>query len=198
MATYTDAARIAGYLGIALTPEQSTQADELAQVASDWIDVYLGRSWQGTSPAVDELHTLVTDRVYLLNRPVSSVSVVMTRPSVDAVGDWQTLDADEYGLLDPAHGVVELSGWPAACNGYARVSYAYAMTPPTPVALAASMIASAWLGPSLAGLPPGLSSIALGQNDINVKLSDGVVSGGRAVPSAALELLNGYRVVVMA
>jgi hypothetical protein len=191
MAAYTDSTKIANYLGVTLTAGQITQAGVTAQAASDWIDRYIGRSWQDASPVTDELHQFVRDRVYLAHRPVLTVTSMATREQI-AGGDWTTLGADEYELLDAANGVVLIQGW--GTGGLTKTTYTYTTTVPTPVGLAATMIAASWLGPALVGLPSGLESVALGQNDINVKFS----SSARDVPAEALTLLSSYRTVVVA
>lgn len=192
MAAYTDATKIAAFLGVTLTASQITQAGVLAQAASDWIDKYLGKSWQIASPATDELHTLYGDTVYLNNRPVASITTVKTRDSY-ADAPLTTLDASQWELFDAANGWVRILGW-AGTGSLALVSYAYTLALPTPVGLAATMIAASWLGPTMVGLPSGLDAISLGQNDINVKFG----SSARDVPPEALTLLSGYRSIVIA
>lgn len=193
MTAYSDATKVGNYLGVTLTASQITQAGVTAQAASDWIDRYLGKSWQGTSPVTDELHTLVKDRVYLNNRPVASITSVKTRAAAFVGFGWTTLDASQYELLDAANGVLLIAGWSASSEGLVQVTYAYTLALPTPVGLAATMIAASWLGPTMVGLPSGLDSIALGQNDIAVKFG----SSARDVPPEALTLLAGYRSIVI-
>lgn len=192
MTAYTDAQKIAAHLGVTLTASQITQAGVLAQAASDWIDRWLGKSWQGTSPATDEIHTIYGDRVYLNNRPAVAVSAVKTRTYYPDLG-VTTLDAGQYELLDAANGLLVLQGW-STSGVIALVTYTYSLSLPTPVGLAATMIAASWLGPTMVGLPSGIDQIALGQNDINVKFG----SSARDVPPEALTLLAGYRTIVIA
>src|SRR5688572_25596501 len=110
MVAYSDATKIAAYLGVTLTAAQITQAGILAQAASDWIDRYVGQSWQDDGSVTDELHSPVGDRIYLNNRPVSAVSAVSTRqPIVGA--DWTLLGSSEYELIDATNGVLLISGW---------------------------------------------------------------------------------------
>jgi hypothetical protein len=191
MSAYTDSARIAAHLGATLTGAQETQAGIVAQAASDWIDQYLGRSWQDDGSVADELHAMVGDRVYLNYRPVSAVSAVSTRQRI--VGsDWTLLDADEYELIDAADGVLLISGW--AIDGIVvKASYTHtATTPPSTVALAATIIAASWLAPTLAPQTAGLESVAVGQNDANVKCR----SDRGDVPSEALRLLGARAIVI--
>jgi len=196
MAAYTSATLVANYLGVTLTAGQITQAGVTAQAASDWIDKYLGRSWQGSSPVTDELQTIVGDRVYLNNRPVTAVSAVKTRGDY-ADADVTTLTSGQYELLDAINGELLIQGW-AGAGSLALVTYTHTgVTVPTPVGLAATIIAAAWLAPAMVGVPSGLESIALGQNDINIKFA-GHTAGEVAVPAEALTLLGGYRTFVVA
>lgn len=193
MTAYTDATKIANYLGVTLTGSQQTQAGILAQAASDWIDKFTGQSWQDDGTIADELHSPVGDRVYLNARPVSAVSAVSTRqPMVGS--DWSLLDSDEYELLDAANGVLLISGW--AQPGLAvKASYTHTATaPPTPVGLAATMIAASWLQPTISPSTVGIESIAVGQNDVSIKFGE----DRGDVPAEALTLLAMYRRFVVA
>lgn len=195
VAAYTDAARIANYLGITLTGAQQTQAGVLAQAASDWIDRYVGKSWQATSPVSDELHTLTRDRAYLSHRPVATITSVKTRAAAFVGFGWTTLDASQYELLDGPNGVLLIQGWSASSDGLVQVSYTHTATPPpSPVQLAASMIAASWLSQAMRPNTSGIDSVSVGQNDIAVKFS----SSRADVPAEALTLLGGYRSIVIA
>lgn len=193
MAAYTDATKIAAYLGVTLTAGQQTQAGVVAQAASDWIDRFCGRSWQDDGSVTDELHALVGNTVYLTHRPVTAVSSVKTR-SRTADADPTTLDSGAYELLDAADGVLLLSGWTAG-DHLALVSYTHSATAaPSDVALAATMIASAWLSQTLRPSTQGLESVSVGQNDVSVKFS----ASRSDVPAEALSILAGYRRPVIA
>lgn len=193
MAAYTDAAAIANYLGVTLTAGQQTQAGVLAQAASDWIDEYKGRSWQQETPVADELHTLLGDRVYLNNRPVTAVSSVQTRAAAFVGFGWTTLAEGQYELLDGANGLLLIAGWSASSDALVQVSYTHTATePPSTIALAATMIASSWLQPTLAPQTAGLESVAVGQNDVNVKFR----KDRGDVPTEALRLLGSRAFVV--
>ena len=191
---YTDAAAIAGYLGVTLTGAQETQAGVLANAATAWIDRYTGRSWQAASPVTDELHELVGDTVYLNARPVATVTSVKTRERFADAGTT-TLDASQWELLDAANGVLLLLGW-AGVGRLALVTYTHTAPASLPddVELAATMIAAAWLGQALRPNTQGVESVSVAQNDISVKFA---ASRG-SVPAEALAILNGYRRVVVA
>lgn len=191
--SYTDATKIAAYLGVTLTAPQITQAGICAQAASDWIDQYKGKSWQIASPVTDELHSMTGDRIYLNNRPVASVTSVKTRAAAFVGFGWTTLGASQYELLDAANGVLLIQGWSASSEALVQVSYTHTGTaPPSQIALAATIIAASLLGPTLRPNTSGLESVAVGQNDINVKFS---VDYG-SVPSEAMALLGGRAVVI--
>lgn len=193
MAAYTDATKIAAYLGVTLSAGQQTQAVVVAQAASDWIDAYKGQSWQQASPVTDELHTMTRDRVYLNNRPVAAISSVKTRAAAFVGFGWTTLDASQYELLDAANGVLLIEGWSASSDALVEVSYTHtATTPPSTIALAATIIAASWLSTALHPESAGVSQIAVGQNDISVKYAD----SKNDVPSEALTLLGARAVVI--
>jgi hypothetical protein len=186
---YTDATKIAAYLGVTLTAAQITQAGLAAQAASDWIDVYKGRSWQGSSPVSGEVHVVSGDVIWLENRPVTAITSVETRQ--DAIGaSWTTLSSGQYELIDADAGKLQLIGWG---DYLARVAYTHTgTTPPGNIAFAATVIAASLLGPTLRPNTDGLESVAVGQNDVNIKFS---VDYG-AVPEKALMLLGARGVVI--
>lgn len=190
MTSYTDAAKIANYLGVTLTGAQQTQAGLAAQAASDWIDLFKARSWQGASPVADELHTPTGDRVYLNSRPVVAVSAVSTRQRIVGA-TWTLLGTSQYELIDAQNGVLLISGW-ASPGLDVRVSYTHTTAPPPMIAFAATVIAASLLGPTLRPNTSGLESVAVGQNDVSVKFS---VDYG-SVPSEALALLGAQGVVI--
>jgi hypothetical protein len=189
MPAYTDASRIAGHLGVTLTGAQQTQAGILAQAATDWIDEYKGRSWQAVSPVTGEVQPVNGDRVYLDHRPVVAITSVETRGDYVG-GTYATLAAGQYDLLDATNGVLQLIGWGTYLAG--RLHPRGASTPPPVIALAATMIAASWLHPALNPSTAGLDSVAVGQNDVNVKFSATV----RNVPPEALVVLGARGFVV--
>lgn len=203
MANYTSATAIAAYLGETFTPAQATQADAIAVAVTSFIDRYTGRSWQGTSPVVDEWLPIIaryddgaaTTRptVYLRNRPAIAVSGVSLRsggPGAPSVA----LKTTEYELVDPAHGVVRMVPTISGTDGFgdaviALVDYTYGTAVPPDIALAATMIGASEMArilsvqessdlisahPELAGL----QSVSVGQNDVNVQLADATAAAG--------------------
>jgi hypothetical protein len=193
MTAYSDATKIAAYLGSTLTTDQQTQAAAMAQAASDFVDQYIGggRSWQSAAAVSNELHTVSGGRIFLKRRPAVAVTSVQVRqPAIMA--QWTTLDAGQYELLDPTNGVVLVVGWG---DYIARVSYTHgASTPPSQVALATTMIAAAWMTNTLQPDSFGMDSIAVGQGDIVAKFS----SNATDVPPEALSILKGLRVPIIA
>lgn len=193
MTAYTDATRIAAYLGTTLTADQQTQAAVVAQAASDWIDQYLGggRTWQASTAVTDELHPTAGDRIFLNRRPVSAITQIKVRQPVVSA-QWTVLGATQYELLDPAYGVVLIIGWG---DYLAAVSYTHTANPaPSQVQLAASMIAANWMSLTLQPDSFGIDQIAVGQNDVNVKFS----ADAADVPAEAKTLLAGLRTIAIA
>lgn len=189
MSAYTDSARIAAYLGATLTAGQEIQAGLAAAAASDWIDEYKGRSWQGSSPVTGEVHAVNGDRVYLDHRPITAMTTVEVRAAVIGAS-WTTLAAGQYEIADADAGILRLTGWG---NYEARVAYTHTgTTAPPAIAFAATIIAGSLLGPTLRPSTDGLESVSVGQNDINVKFR---VDYGD-VPEKALSLLGARGVVV--
>lgn len=193
MAAYTDATKIAAYLGLTLTSPQQTQAGVVADAATAWVERHTGRSWQTSSPVTDELHEMVGDTVYLNQRPATAVSAVKTRERY-ADAPTTTLGSSEWELLDAANGVLLILGW-AGLGVLALVSYTHTATAaPDDVELATTMIAAAWLSQTLRPSTQGVDQLSVGQNDITVKFS-----ASRAdVPAEALSILRAYRSIVVA
>ncbi len=187
--SYTDAQKIANYLGVTLTGPQQNQAGVAAQAASDWIDLHLARSWQAATPVTGELHYVSGDRIYLNSRPVTAITTVETRGAWYVGSSWSTLAVGQYELLDATNGVLLIQGWG---QYQVRVAYTHTALPPRNVAFAATMIAASLLGPTIRPNTSGLESIAVGQSDVVVKFS---VDYG-SVPSEALSLLGGRGVVI--
>lgn len=193
MAAYTDATKIAAYLGLTLNSPQQTQAGVVADAATAWVERHTGRSWQIASPVTDELHEMVGDTVYLNQRPVTAVSAVKTRERY-ADAATTTLGASEWELLDAANGVLLILGW-ATAGLLALVTYTHTATAaPDDVELATTMIAAAWLSQTLRPSTQGVDQLSVGQNDVTVKFS-----ADRAdVPGEALRILRPYRSIVVA
>lgn len=194
MTAYTDAAKIAAYLGVTLTGAQENQAGLAAQAASDWIDEFKAKSWQAATPVADELHTLIGNGVYLNSRPVATITSVKTRSPVYVGQGWTTLDSSQYELVDATNGLLILMGWYERGAALVQVSYTHTSgaNVPSQIAFAATIIAASLLGPTLRPNTSGLESVAVGQNDIAVKFS---VDYG-SVPSEAMSLLGGRGVVI--
>lgn len=190
MTAYTDASKIAAYLGVTLTSAQQTQAGLAAQAATEWIDEFKGRSWQDDDGSVtNEVQPVLGDVVFLDHKPIAAVSAVATRQPVVGAS-WNTLAAGQWEIADAAAGTLRLTGWG---NYEARVSYTHTATSaPSQIAFAATIIAASLLGPTLRPNTDGLESVSVGQNDVSVKFR---VDYG-AVPEKALMLLGARGVVV--
>jgi hypothetical protein len=227
MPSYTDAETVEAYLGVTFTPEQETLCTAICDAVTAWIDNYTGRTWQTVSPAADEHAPVLpalpgwpgaSSVVYLARRPVETVTAVGIRdPSPGSSTD--ALDAADYELIDPTNGVLRVAGFYYPIAGWvAVVSYTFADAAPPDITLAATMIASQQMAKIVAaqaavmamGSHPelfGLDQVAVGQNDVSIRLSKEGRTGGAgssagsswASPgSAVADLLNPYRRVVVA
>lgn len=232
---YTDSDAIAAYLGVTFTPEQAATADAVAAAVTAFIDRYTGRTWQTVSPIAAEVRPVVVPgpadtygavaRCYLEHTPVSTVDAVSLR-SPNPNDATAPLDAASWELIVPAAGVLLLPGYGYGalapwygCPALAVVDYSYADAVPADISLAATMIASGVVQQSMtiqagsatiAANPQlaGVESIAVGQNDVNVKLSKTATQGAQmssaagsswAAPgSAVAAILDPYKRVVIA
>ena len=230
MVAYTDADAISAYLGVTFTPEQAAHADAVAAAVTSFIDGYVGRTWQTVSPMAGELAPVLPTRsdaypsafgvVYLRHRPAVAIAAMSLRTAYPN-DPLDGLDAASYELVDPAHGTVTVAGcgWLGYPALVAVVDYTYADEAPPDIALAATMIASGVMqqtmtiqaGSAVIAANPalaGIESLAVGQNDISVKVSK-AATGGAAMSSAAgsswaapgsavAAILDQYRRVVIA
>lgn len=187
MANYTDADKIAAYLGVTLTADQQTQATAMAAAATAYVDRYTGRSWQSDA-VTDEQHDVTSGTVYL-GRAVASVSTVKLRTS-EVGSDSTTLDADEWELLDADAGIVVVS---ATSGSVALVSYT-PQAAPADVLHAATQIAAAWMGATLRPESAGLESVSVGQSDLSIKFR----VDARTVPAEARQILDAHKRIVLA
>ena len=195
MSAYTTPARIASYLGVTLTTEQAARADDVADAVTAWIDQRTGRSWQGGGAIADELHLIVTDRIYLNAAPVSAVSSVAVHPGTSHAA-WTTLGADDALLFDPIRGVVLL---PIGYGGYyAQVSYtSVGDGPPADIETAADVLAADLMQTALNPESAGAESVSVGQNDITVRYA-GASGQQSASVQAAIMAVDMHRLPVIA
>jgi hypothetical protein len=197
MADYTSSQQIAAYLGTTLTTEQLQQADVVAHAITDWIDHRTGRTWQQLGAIVDEINDVIGTSVYLHHAPVASVEAVDVLDENLFPPTWQTLDPSQYTLIDPQAGVLQLVG------GYAgdavRVDYTTDQTqPPSDLAYAATVLAADTMTVTLHPESAGVSSIAVGQNDISITYADAGTGGASSAVSLAVRVVDAYRRVVLA
>jgi hypothetical protein len=227
--TYTDRTAIAAYLGVTFTPEQATAADQVAAAVTLFIDRYTGRSWQTTSPVAGELDPVLPARieypsaagvVYLQHAPAVAVSAVTLRTAYPNDPTTTPLVTSQYELIDAEHGVLTVAEVVYRYAGpiLAAVDYTYADAVPEDIALAATMMGAAEMArqiavqsssASVAAHPElaGISSIAVGRNDIAITRTDtsaatvgGAAAGAELAPvgSTARTILDSYKRVVLA
>jgi len=161
---YTTPDAIAQALNTTFTPAQEAEALLAAHAVTEWIDDRTGRTWQGPSTITAEYHDACSVKLWMRTTPVATIDLVEYFSS----DGWIVVDPSAYVLVDPRSGLVAYYG-----AGPVRVSYTTASeTLPAPLERAATQIAADMLSTTLT--PPelqGVESIAVGQNDINVKLA---------------------------
>jgi hypothetical protein len=195
---YTDAHKIGDYLGRTLTAQQFAQATQLVSAVESYIDRRTGHSWLQPSPATNELHTVNGRNAYLyLNQhPVTAITSVQVRYSPLDTSPT-TLPATDYGLVDPARGLLYL---PLAYWGW-QVLVTYTHTGPAlpaDLALAATMLGAHWLQSHIdgaSGVGPGIKSYSVGQ-ELSVTYADSSETGAAAqygIPDNAKRIIDGYR-----
>lgn len=201
MAAYTDPTKMAAYLGVAFTVDQTTVATRVASAVTTWIDRRTGTSWQNvTGTVVDEIHQISNGVIFLTYVPVIAVTQLETRVRGGS-NPWQVLPPDQYTLADPAEGRVDITGLSGlALPAYdARADYTNAVTaPPDDILLAATVLASYFMTSSLRPGTAGLSSLAVGQNDISLAFASGAASAQSADLAAAVKIVDSYRTPVIA
>lgn len=197
MADYTSSQQIAAYLGVTFTPEQTQQADVVAHAITVWIDHQTGRTWQNSAAVADEINDVVGTSVYLHHAPVASVETVDVLHENLFPPSWQTLDPSQYTLTDPERGILQL---PGGYSGDAvRVDYTTDQTaPPADLAYAATVLAADAMFVTIHPEAAGVSSIAVGQNDISLKYADAGTGGASSAVSLAVRVIAAYRRVVLA
>lgn len=205
---YSSLGLVQDELGVALTVAQQAQVDGLVTEVEAVIDRATGRAWLTASPVADELHAPSGPVVYLKKTPVAAVSAVATRSSA-AGAAWTALVAGTgYELIDPANGVLVLSGYGAAdvvvntaysASDLVRVTYTHTSPLPVPAdvqGVATRMVANRMRGrldPSMIGV----KSVSVGQGDLAVTYRDGGGDGpGLCDEDAAI--LRSYRGLVWA
>jgi hypothetical protein len=198
---YTDPDLVAGHLRRTLDASERIRVVELAQAATEQIDAYCGRSWQGVA-TLDEAHVLGSlHHVLLVRRPVTAITRVRARTT--AVGaPLSTLVAGvDYELIDARRGLVVVSE--AWRDMVLLVDYTHPSTVPARVREAANVIVAAGLATGAtddAGNP--LRTIRVGQTTFTYadrERESGQNSGPSAeMPARARELLRGLRAVVLA
>lgn len=195
---YTDPDALGRYLGVALTADQAALvASVLAPAATEAVDAYTGRSWQGTA-ITGERVPVYGDRAWLAHPPVSALSLTWRAL---APGSTVTTGASgtDYELVDAATGLVTFTGWwHGSQPEYVLANYTSTSDAPAAVQLAATMLAAGWLdSPSSVGAAGPLTMRREG--DIQEQYAAPAADArGDALPDAVRRLLAPYRVVVVA
>ena len=191
MTAYCSAASLATFLQRALTAAETASAAAVCAAASDYIDHYLGRSWQAAT-VTDEVQTVERRDVFLDVYPVVSVTSVTGRAPF--VGDPPvTLTADvDYEMIDPSAGRLLVS---VALGTVLTVTYTVDSMVPGDIAQAANIIAASYLiaTPAASLKTRGIQKLKAGSAEITYDPIDASVP----LPPAAMTLLAAYRPVVV-
>lgn len=187
MAAYCTPESLELYLGRALTDAESDSAPGACLAATDFIDRYTGKSWQGTTIA-GELQTVLGPTVRLDRTPVASVTSVTARSLTVGETPRVLVAGAGYELLDGPNGVLLVG---EARGTILTVTYAVGAVVPAAISLAANIIAAAYAvgGSAAAGEGRGIQKLKAG----SVELTYDPIDAATSVPATAYELLAAYR-----
>lgn len=197
MASYADATSLAAYLQRSLTVAETAAATAACAAATEYIDRYVGRSWQGTT-ITGELQTVESETVHLDYRPVASVTTVTARSMIVGETPRLLVAGTDYELIDAPNGVLLVNGYGydvITTTGYVglvlTITYVVGSTVPALIAQAANIIAAWYLvsAPAASNQARGILKLKAGSAEITYDPIDKAA----AVPGTATTLLNVYR-----
>lgn len=193
MTAYATAASLALYLGRALTAAETAEAAAACDAATDLIERYTGKTWQGTT-ITGELQAVGGEFIYLNRSPVTSITSITRRAQL--IGETATtlVAGTDYELIDAARGRVLVS---ASQGSLLTVTYVVTATVPASISLAANMLAAEFLKPaSMPARPMGVTRLTA--DDMTIQWDRPVVTDS-GIPADVAALLNLYkRPVVLA
>jgi hypothetical protein len=197
---YATAASLELYLQRQLSGEEGDAAALAVAAASDYIDRYVGKSWQGTTIS-GEVQTVPKDGIVRLDRrPVASVTTVLSRPLLVGVAPLTLVAGTDYELLDPLNGIVLVHGYgyvDAVISTLGHFDTAlivtYVVGSPAPAAIqqAANIIAAQYLTSAVAYFAQsrGIQKLKAGSAEITYDPIDAAAT----LPPAAQAILDAYR-----
>jgi hypothetical protein len=198
---YTSALLVAQELGIDLTGPQLDQCADLVAEAEAFIDHETGRAWSATSPTVDELHTLTGPLVYLVNRPVVSVTAVKSRPIYVGGTDTTLTAGVAYELVDATNGILLVNSYANSTGDVVtgslshgsllKVSYTSSTPVPGDIQRAATLLVAHTMLPRLNPDRHGVESYNVG-GELQVKLR------ADDVPPEVLRIIRAREAVIFA
>lgn len=200
---YTTSDLVMEELGRDLSGLQLDQAARLIEEAEDIADRETGRSWLAASPTTGELHMVTGRLVYLKNKPVTAITSI-TRRTLNVGASVATMVAGtDYELIDPANGIVLLSGYPWAdavinttMTDYGMllsVTYTSATPVPAGIRRIVTQLVAHWMAKRLSSANQGVRSYSVGGGDLTVTFAD-----RKDVPDEILKALRSYRVMAFA
>lgn len=198
---YADATSLELYLGRDLTDAEALQATAVCDAATEQIEGYTGKTWQGTT-ITGEQHTVYGVTITLSRTPVASISSITLRyPSVGMTPVTLVAGTD-YEILNAQTGQVLLASYnldPIINASHYRqgsiltVNYTITVVVPASIALAANMLAAYLLLPTGGdeNQQLGIKSYSVGQ-ELSVTYFDRNASSG-SLPDGVKALLAPYR-----
>jgi hypothetical protein len=202
---YTTATLVAKELGRDLTAPQLDECADAIGQAEDWIDLQTGRAWLVTSPITDELHTLDGNVVYLLNRPVTSVTTVTVRLPLVGATESALVAGEDYELIDGPHGVLLVSGAARAKGSFfpsdfiprgtlLKTTYTVSTPVPGDIQRAATLLVAHWMLPRLNGDVRGVQSYSVGSSGDTFN----VTFNKQDVPDEVTQLIRAREAILFA
>lgn len=202
MTAYADANSLENYLGRVLTSAESDQVDAVCDTATELIDRYTGKTWQGTT-VTGEQHTIYGASITLKRAPVSAISSLTLRAPVAGATVTTLVAGIDYELLNTQTGRVLLTGYnpdPVVNASWYRhgsiasVTYTVPSTVPPPVSMAANMLAASLLGTSqaVANQAQGIKRYSVG-GELDVTYFDTAATTAASLPTGVRSLLDQYR-----
>lgn len=187
MTAYADATSLALYLGRDLTAAEAASASAACAAATDYIDRYVGKSWQGVSVS-GELQTVYAPTVRLDRAPVASVASVTARSLVVGETPRVLVAGTGYELIDTLNGMLLVN---ESEGTILTVSYVVGSPAPASIAQAANIIAAQFLvsAPAYSKQVRGIQKLKADSAEITYDPIETALS----IPPTAQVLLDAYR-----
>jgi hypothetical protein len=188
MAVYASAASLALFLARALTAAETASASAACAAATEYVDRFTGKTWQGQT-ITGELQTVPYNGIVRLDRlPVASLTTVTARWLYVGETIISLVANTDYELIDALNGLVLVN---RPQGTVLTVTYVTGSTVPADIALAANIIAASYLisAPAASLKPRGIQKLKAGSAEITYDPID----RSMPIPPTAYALLAAYR-----